>query len=126
MDRKPQGMPTSLFGARLRMLRRKAKWTQQVMADRLSIHRTTYTKYETGVVTPDHQGLVSLAALYGVTVDYLLGREDGEIIVTDNGGEKMRLSLQEQQLLQLFRQLGYAEQQELVQQVQKSYAARKK
>ena len=116
----------NLFGERLRALRLQTHLTQQAVADHLQIHRTAYTKYETGVVTPDHQGLISLAALYGVTVDYLLGREDGEVIVTDNGGEKMRLSLQEQQLLQLFRQLGYAEQQEVVQQVQKSYAARKK
>ena len=108
----------NLFGERLRALRLQTHLTQQAVADHLQIHRTAYTKYETGVVTPDHQGLISLAALYGVTVDYLLGREDGEVIVTDNGGEKMRLSLQEQQLLQLFRQLGYAEQQEVVQQVQ--------
>lgn len=115
-----------LFGDRLRALRLQAHLTQQAVADHLQVHRTAYTKYETGVVTPDHQGLVSLAALYGVTVDYLLGREDGEVVVTDNSGEKMRLSLQEQQLLQLFRQLGYVEQQEVVQQIQKAFASRKK
>ena len=76
MNQKPQGVPSSLFGSRLRMLRRQARWTQQVMADRLRIHRTTYTKYETGVVTPDQQGLLQLAEIFGVTVDYLLGRED--------------------------------------------------
>ena len=116
----------NLFGERLRALRMQTRLTQQAVADHLQIHRTAYTKYETGVVTPDHQGLVSLAALYGVTVDYLLGREDGEITVTDTNGEKMRLSLQEQQLLQMFRQLNYAEQQDLVQQMQKSFVARKK
>ena len=116
----------NLFGERLRALRLQSHLTQQAVADHLQIHRTAYTKYETGVVTPDHQGLVSLATLYGVTVDYLLGRDDGETVVTDNGGAKLRLSLQEQQLLQLFRQLGYVEQQEVVQQVQKAFANRKK
>lgn len=119
-------MNNNLFGERLRALRLQNHLTQQAVADHLQIHRTAYTKYETGVVTPDHQGLVSLASLYGVSVDYLLGRDDGEMLVTDNGGAKMRLSLQEQQLLQLFRQLGYVEQQEVVQQVQKAFANRKK
>lgn len=119
-------MSDSVFSDRLRCLRTQAHLTQQAVADQLRIHRTTYTKYETGVVTPDQQGLVQLAGLFGVTVDYLLGNEDAAALVAEKNGAGMRLSLQEQQLVQLFRQLNYTEQQQLVQQVQKNFHKQKK
>ena len=126
MEQKNSGMSVSLFGARLRMLRRQAKWTQQAMADRLSIHRTTYTKYETGVVTPDQQGLMRLAEIFGVTVDYLLGREETPSLhLADDESRSATLSLQEKALLLVFRQLSPAEQNEMVQQAQRKARERK-
>ncbi|MBR3778162.1 MAG: helix-turn-helix domain-containing protein [Clostridia bacterium] len=109
------------FGERLLHLRKQTGLTQQAVADKLNIHRTSYTKYETGVVTPDHQGLVALAELFGVTVDYLVGHDEPSTpSVTDAEGERMHLTLQEQLLVQMFRQLNYADQQTLVQQVQRT------
>lgn len=37
------------FMINLRFLRKKQEYTQQEIADRLGINRTTYTKWETGV-----------------------------------------------------------------------------
>ena len=120
-------MSESLFSARLRALRKQAGLTQQAVADRLSIHRTAYTKYETSGVTPDQQGLMILAELFGVSVDYLIGRDSAPAMVVTEGGETaVKLSLQEQQLVNMFRQLSYPEQQALVQQVQKNFRNRKK
>lgn len=115
-------MADNLFGERLRQLRKTARLTQQGVADRLNIHRTSYTKYETGVVAPDQQGLVQLAELFGVTVDYLLGRDESVDVVSDAVGKQNPLSLEEQNLLQMFRQLTYAQQRELVKQAQKAVA----
>ena len=106
-DKQPIPMPL-LFGSRLKMLRKDHKMTQQAVADRLRIHRTTYTKYETGVVTPDQQGLVCLAELFGVTVDYLLGREadcPAELVLENDQNTPIHLTLQEKMLIQTFRQL---------------------
>ena len=120
-------MSHNLFGERLRTLRRQAGLTQQAVAERLSIHRTAYTKYETSGVTPDQRGLMALAEMFGVSVDYLIGRDSASVVVvTESGETTMKISLQEQQLLSLFRQLPYPEQQALVQQVQKVYRQRKK
>lgn len=120
-------MSNSLFSERLRALRKRAGLTQQAVAEKLSIHRTAYTKYETSGVTPDQQGLMILAELFGVTVDYLIGRETHTAtVVTESGETTMKLSLQEQQLLQTFRQLSYPEQQALIQQAQKAFRQRKK
>ena len=94
-------MAEELFGERLRSLRKGSGLTQQQVADSLSLHRTTYTKYEIGVVAPDREALICLARLFGVTVDYLVGSEAGVTAVTEGGAEKMHLTLQEQKMLQM-------------------------
>lgn len=115
-------MASNLFGERLRMLRKQSRMTQQQVADRLRLHRTTYTKYETGVVAPDREAMLQLAELFGVTVDFLVGREAYTAsALADGTGEEIRLSLQEQNLLQMFRQLSYTEQQELIKEMQTAF-----
>ena len=115
------------FGERLVHLRKQAGLTQQAVADALNIHRTSYTKYETEVATPDRQRLVLLACLFGVSVDYLVGRESEPASLDAHPeGEIMQLSLQEQLLVQMFRQLNYADQQTLVAQAQQTFQQRKR
>lgn len=115
--------PMALFGARLREMRRANHMTQQTVADQLCIDRTTYSKYESGRVSPDHQGLMTLATLFDVTVDQLLGREDAASLAHDPNEE---LSDQEKLLLQMFRQLSADEQNVLVTQAQIHFRNRKK
>ena len=113
-------MSNELFCERLRTLRRQSRLTQEMVANELNIHRSTYTKYECGVVAPDQQGLVRLAQLFGVTVDHLLGNDEGDAThISHENPATMKLSLEEQQLVHVFRQLNYLEQQQLVQQVSK-------
>lgn len=59
---------------RLRELRKISGMSQQKVADALGITRTAYNKYESGVINPVRK-LNELAALFGVNVDYILGRE---------------------------------------------------
>lgn len=116
-------MENMVFGERLRALRKQARLTQQEVADTLRVHRTTYTRYEAGAVAPDQQGLVQLAELFGVTVDYLLGRAHTAAPddLAEEASEKVNLSLQEKLLVQIYRQLSYTEQQELHKQIQKVF-----
>lgn len=60
----------------LRKLRKEKQLYQKDVAAYLGIDRTTYVKYETGASQPDHETLARLADYFGVTVDYLLGREE--------------------------------------------------
>ena len=120
-------MADTVFGNRLRDLRRQIHMTQQEVADQLQIHRTTYTKYETGVVAPDRQALVTLAQLFNVSVDTLLGCETPVAEDLSEGtGELVRLSLQEKMLVQMYRQLTYPEQQTLQKQIQSSFNQKSK
>lgn len=114
--------PMALFGARIRMLRQQQGLTQQAVADQLQIDRTTYTKYEAGRVSPDQQGLVHLAVLFGVSVDSLLGHRESTVQTALNSSDQpiTVLSNEEKHMLQMFRQLPSSERVELVESVQKS------
>ncbi|HFL0606102.1 TPA: helix-turn-helix domain-containing protein [Listeria monocytogenes] len=65
-----------MFAERLRELRKIERKTQQQMADLLGVSRPAYTAYELGRREPDFETLDKLAHIFGVTVDYLLGRSD--------------------------------------------------
>lgn len=65
-----------VFGERLRTLREKRGWTQQDLADRLNISRNTVAGYESKGKIPREDTLISIADIFGVSTDYLLGRID--------------------------------------------------
>ena len=50
--------------------------TQKDLADILFVNQTAVSQWERGVTTPSSQLLLRLSELYGVTTDYLLGRDD--------------------------------------------------
>lgn len=56
---------------RLKELRESQGWSQQEVADKLGIERTTYVKYESGASKPTRK-LQDIAALYNVSTDYIL------------------------------------------------------
>ena len=58
----------------LRRWRQARGYTQQQMANFLTIHRTTYPKYETNAADPSLETLCRIAALLECTTDTLLGR----------------------------------------------------
>ena len=47
---------------------------QREVAAALSVSQNTYSQYENGVIELTAENLIKLADLYGVSVDYLLGR----------------------------------------------------
>ena len=68
-----------ILSERLRQLRGERRLTQQNVADRLGVRLRTYQYYESDTDTshrPDLETLVALADLYGVSMDYLIGRTD--------------------------------------------------
>jgi transcriptional regulator with XRE-family HTH domain len=61
---------------RLKNLRKNSGKKQSEIADLIKIGRAAYSTYEVGNREPDHETLKKLADCFGVSVDYLLGRED--------------------------------------------------
>lgn len=67
----------------LKSMRKEKGWTQQEVADRLGIERSTYTRYENGSSEPNFEMLEQLSQIFDVTVDALIGRR---AIPTSSGG----------------------------------------
>ena len=61
---------------RLQSAREEARKTQTEVANILGITRQAYNHYETGKREPSLDTISKLATLYGVSVDYLLGKTD--------------------------------------------------
>lgn len=59
----------------LKKLRKQRKLTQYDMGDLLNISATAYGNYELGQRSPTPETLVKLADFFGVSVDYLIGRD---------------------------------------------------
>ncbi len=59
---------------RLRDLREDADLSQQKLAEKLYMHRTTYVRYESGERELPLNIAILLADFYGVSLDFLAGR----------------------------------------------------
>lgn len=60
---------------RLKELRTRRKLRQQDVADAVNCSQAVYSRYENGEREPSKDTLNRLADFYGVSVDYILGRD---------------------------------------------------
>lgn len=68
-----------MLGARIAALRRAAGWSQAELAQKLQISASAVGMYEQGRREPAAEQLVRMAALFEVSVDYLLtGKPENE------------------------------------------------
>ena len=63
---------------KLKEVRTRRNMTQQTVADYIGCSSVVYSRYERGTRQPSIEMLLKLADLFGVTVDYLFGRQDLE------------------------------------------------
>lgn len=68
-------MPETL-AERLFRLRNERGLTQEAAAEAAGVSRVALTRYENGQRMPKMNIVDSLAEVYGVTVDYLMGRDE--------------------------------------------------
>lgn len=62
------------FNERLRNARINAGFTQAYVAKNIGVSNALYNKYERTDIRPPYETLVKLCDLFGISVDYLLGR----------------------------------------------------
>ncbi len=68
------------LGARLRALRKAKGWSQEDLGRKLNKAKSVISGYETDLRQPSLDVLTSLAALYGVSLDYLAGVDKREMV----------------------------------------------
>jgi transcriptional regulator with XRE-family HTH domain len=66
---------TTIFGEKLKALRKERGWSQDELGRRAGIHGRHVGKYEIGRAMPNAETVVQLAKVLGVSIDYLL-RDD--------------------------------------------------
>jgi transcriptional regulator with XRE-family HTH domain len=64
---------TKRFGAYISRLRKKADMTQSELAEQLNLTRQAISKYECGDSFPDILILITIANIFGITLDELIG-----------------------------------------------------
>lgn len=87
-----------MIGMRLKELRESKSFTRKYVADQIKIDQTTYGKYELNKREPDSETMKSLADFFGVSVDYLLGREIKTTVT-----EKKEVELSEKEMEEIRR-----------------------
>lgn len=86
---------------RLVEIRNRHGFSQKYVALSVGVAPSIVSRWESGVKIPSRENLTKLANLYNVSVDYLLGRSDDEMPVTD-----VSLSADEIKLIQDYRSLN--------------------
>lgn len=67
------------YGDRIRNLRLNLKLSQDDVASRLKINRSTYTRYELSQTQPEFNNLIALSNMFNVSIDYIIsGQTTGD------------------------------------------------
>lgn len=73
---------SKIFGERLKNLRIELEMYQKELANKLKVTPATISYWENGIKEPDFDTLNKIADLFGVSTDYLTGREKDKEIKT--------------------------------------------
>lgn len=65
---------------KLKELREAKGYTQEEIAEKIGVARTTYIRYEQGVRECSYETLIKLSYIFNVSIDYLLGKKYSGII----------------------------------------------
>ena len=79
-------------------LRKKNGWSQEDLANKMSVSRQAVSKWEGAQTIPDLEKILQLSVLFGVTTDYLLKDEiEDEELTGDTSSETTvkRISIEE-------------------------------
>lgn len=64
------------FSQRLKQLRKDKHLTQAQVAERIGVTASMVSSYETDIRLPSYEVMLRIADIFGVSVDYLLGRQE--------------------------------------------------
>ena len=87
-----------IFADKLILLRKKAGWSQEELADQMNVTRQSVSKWEGAQSVPDLEKMIRLSELFGVSTDYLLKDEIEEaeyIGSSDDTPSLRRVSMEE-------------------------------
>ncbi len=89
-----------IMAEKIASLRRRNGWSQEELAEKMSISRQSVSKWESGASIPDLDKIIKMSSIFSVSTDYLLKDELDEISILPQGEseeefEGRRVSLEE-------------------------------
>jgi transcriptional regulator with XRE-family HTH domain len=95
-------------GDRLSEIRKDYGYTQQQLAELLSVSKYTISSYENNKTTPDNASLIRMAKIFDVSLDYLLGLTNTRVSYRrDNHGLRVPNDFTNLQLAQVQEYIEY-------------------
>ena len=91
-----------ILGYRLRELRKENKMSQEDLGNLLGVSKVSVSGYENGTRVPSLDILNGILDIFGISADYLLGRELN-IVCEDNGNVTMNLSTSDIEIIREIR-----------------------
>ena len=74
-----------MFAENLKYFRKRAGLTQQELADKIGVSRSTIGMYESAEREPDFETLEAIADVLNVNMSILLGEEKSTPVISDEG-----------------------------------------
>ena len=91
-----------ILGYRLKELRKENKMSQNDLGKLLGVSKVSVSGYENGTRIPSLEILNGILDIFGVSADYLLGRELN-VVCEDNGNVTMSLSTSDIEIIKEIR-----------------------
>ena len=80
---------------RLKEIRKQRKLTQKEVAQAMGVSQSTLSEWETEKYQIDNDSLFKLADYFGVSIDYLLGRDEGQSVFLDSTPDMIETDIQD-------------------------------
>lgn len=78
-----------ILAEKIMMLRKQNGWSQEDLAEQLSVSRQSVSKWESGASIPDLDKIIKLSTIFGVSTDYLLKDDLEEIAFAEYADDEM-------------------------------------
>ncbi|MGE7840512.1 helix-turn-helix domain-containing protein [Lysinibacillus sp. NPDC093712] len=86
----------------------KPEYTQSFVAKEIGVARTTYTAYENGTKMPPIDTLSSIAKLFDVSIDYLLGHTEKQKLAPQEEDADFQAFAYNPELQKFYKELPYS------------------
>ena len=131
----------SMFGERLRLLRKKKGLSQSELAEELGVAMDTVSIWELGKRMPEEKTIKRIALYFETSVEYLMGESDLPDLdsmiaelrrlkgipeeADEYGSDVIWLSDTEQRILEMYRDLSIEKQKEVFEVINQTYESEK-
>lgn len=81
-----------VFSKKLKELRLSRKWSQTDLCEKIGVRQSMITQYENGSSVPSVEMLITIAEVFDVSIDYLVGASKNKANFESNESDLVRIT----------------------------------